>query len=110
MRSSVVHPLRQALAALLVALLMLVSAAPCTAFAAPGRHPAAEAPPTPAGEHHTGPVAACAQLACQHAVDLGTVLVTRVPNPSPATFALAFAAVLGRADAPATPATSPPLS
>jgi hypothetical protein len=102
-RRSLTHRLRAHLAALLVGLLMLVSAAPCAAFAAPSQQPAIAAPADPCKARHPGVVCACAQLACQHAADLGAALVTRAPPLSPATFTSASARALGRTDAPPLP-------
>jgi hypothetical protein len=68
-RPSLTHRLSAHLAAVLVGLLMLVSAAPCTVHAAASQ-PAITAPADPCLAHHAAAGCVCAQLACQHAADL----------------------------------------
>jgi hypothetical protein len=83
---------------------MLVSAAPCAAFAAPSpSHPVAQAPADPCHAHHATIACACAQLSCQHAAIPGSAIATPVPTPSQATFTPAAADALGRTDAPPLP-------
>jgi hypothetical protein len=102
-RTLPLHRLRQQLAAFLVGLLMLVSAAPCTAFAAPRTQAALAAPADPCKAHNPAAPCACAQLACQHAADLGGAFSAPAAVPSAATFHAASIAGFGRTDAPPLP-------
>ena len=95
--------LRRPLAALLVGLLMLASAAPCTAAAASPGHPVISAPADPCHAHHGAPASACAQLACQQAADLSDPFSAPVVFPSAADFPQALAIAYGRTDAPPLP-------
>jgi len=103
-RQPLTHPLRQALAALLAGLVMLLSAAPCTAFAAPTAGPASvSAPADPCLARHAAPCEACAQFACQHAAHLGSAAEGRIDAPSAVAFALGMRSGSGRTDAPPLP-------
>jgi hypothetical protein len=99
---SLTRHFRQALAALIVGVLMLASAAPCTAVAAPGRT-AIAAPADPCRAHHAAPAPACAQLACQQAADLSSPFSAPAVFPSAAAFSQALAIAHGRTDAPPLP-------
>jgi hypothetical protein len=86
------HRLRAHLAAVLVGLLMLVSAAPCTVHAAAASsQPTIAAPADPCLAHHAAAGCACAQLACQHAADLNQAFSVPAAFPSATRFNLASA-------------------
>jgi len=93
------------IAALLVGLLMLVSVAPCTGFAAPARRPVAEAPGDACRSHHPAAPAAgaCVQLACQQGADTASAPVAYLPATSAACFIFALDHASGRTDAPPLP-------
>jgi hypothetical protein len=98
------HWLRAHLAVLLVGLLMLASAAPCTVHAAGASvQPAITGPADPCLAHHAAAGCACAQLACQHAADLGQAPGVPAAFPSPASFQPTSSAALGRTEAPPLP-------
>lgn len=94
---------RQFLAAFLVGLLMLASAAPCTAAAAPSPRPVIAAPADPCQARHGAPAQACAQFACQQAVNLSPGFDAPAIFASPAAFAPASLTAFGRSDAPPLP-------
>jgi hypothetical protein len=98
-----IHRLRRQLAAFLVGLLMLVSAAPCAAFSAPRPQPGISAPADPCRSHNPATPCACAQLACQHAAELGEAFSVPAAIPSAATFHPVSIFGLGRVDAPPLP-------
>jgi hypothetical protein len=108
-RPSLTHRLRAHLAALLTGLLMLVSAAPCVALAAPSAQPQLAAPADPCRAHHSGAVTPCAcpQLSCQQAAPASAGFGAPAAFASPATFTEASAAGHGRTEPPPLPPPRP---
>jgi len=108
-RASILQLLRHHLAALLVGLLMLVSAAPCAAMTAPAAQPQIAAPADPCREHHGGAATPCAcpQLSCQQAAPASAGFSAPAAIASPAVFTQVSAAGHGRTEPPPLPPPRP---
>lgn len=108
-RPSLALRLRAHLAAWLVGLLMLVSAAPCAALTAPSAQPQFAAPADPCRAHRGGQAAPCAcpQLSCQQAAPANAGFAAPAAYASPASFTEAPAAGHGRTEPPPLPPPRP---
>ncbi|HEY8003520.1 MAG TPA: hypothetical protein VIE16_04790 [Phenylobacterium sp.] len=99
------------MAAVLVGLVVLLSAAPCTGIAGPaGAQARVSAPSDPCQARHAAPATACAQLACQLAAEPPFAWSAPAPALSSARFDPRCDAALGRDDAPPLPPPRLPMS
>jgi hypothetical protein len=105
------RPFRAWLTAALVGLLLLMSGAPCIAFAGPSPGPAVAAPADPC---HAGKAAqlppACPQCACQIMGQPPAPSAEPRPRLSRAQIDLTTASLSGRLEAPPTPPPRPSMS
>jgi hypothetical protein len=101
--------LRRWLAVWLAGLMLAAAGAPCTGVTAPAR-PAVSRPADPCDPATTNASAACAQLACQVALEPQAGVTLAAPEAPPVPYARPAGLQVGRRDPPPDPPPRLPMS